>query len=319
MVPSSFPVFDPFAPDPPRFGPVVLTLGTFDGVHAGHAALIAGAAADAARRGALPVLCTFAPQPRSVLRGVAEELLCTPAERIERARAAGARAAAVISFTPALAEVGPDAFIDRLLAVFDLRAVHVGFNFCYGARAAGNGDTLAAHGLRAGFDVTVVPPVMLDGAAVSSSRIRDALKAGDAAGAAVLLGRPYVFGGPVVRGAGRGRALLGIPTANLAVTGRVIPGIGVYACRVYDVEPGRTYAGAMNIGKNPTFGENALSVEVHIVDYDGDLYGRELRVEPTVRLRGERPFPGVEALRRQILEDVDWVRRHTSTGGSSSP
>ncbi|HEX9186484.1 MAG TPA: riboflavin kinase, partial [Vicinamibacteria bacterium] len=169
-------------------------------------------------------------------------------------------------------------------------------------------------GGRLGFEVEAVAPVLALGEAVSSSRVREAIERGDVAAARALLGRPYFVDGAVVRGAGRGRAI-GVPTANLARENEVVPGRGVYAarCRV----PGERWLGAVvNVGRRPTFDDGPLTVEAHLLDFAGDLYGARMRLEFLARVRGEQRFEGAEALVARIREDVAEARALLSAPGN---
>src|SRR5579875_1952209 len=287
--------------EPGRIERAVLTLGNFDGVHLGHQAIVRRAAETAARLGGSAVALTFHPHPLAVLAPERAPLLIHPLrERLARIAALGAAIIVVQRFTPAFAALDPEAFVrDFLLRHLEVAHVVVGYNVNFGRGRAGTVETLRALGARYGFAVDEVGPVTVDGARVSSTALRDALAAGDARRAARLRGR-------VVVGEQRGRAL-GFPTANLHCrAGFVLPADGVYAARVQ--VDGVARGGVVNVGMRPTFGERRRTVEAHLLDFSGDLYGRWVTVEMIERLRGERKFPDARALARAIAEDVARAR-----------
>jgi riboflavin kinase/FMN adenylyltransferase len=293
---------------PPDAGPSAVALGVFDGIHLGHRAILGTAVAQARRHGLAALACTFEPHPIDVLQpGRAPLPLTTLAERLELIAETGIDTAVVITFTPAVAAVEPEAFVrDVLVGTLGARHVVVGFNHRFGRRARGDAGLLEALGAELGFHAHVVPPTTVDGVPVSSSEIRAALQAGDLPRAAKLLGRPYAVQGEVVRGVGRGRTL-GFPTANVK-TGRPLPlPAGVYACHAF-LGSGR-YRAVINVGVRPTFGETEPTVEAHLLDFSGDLYGSPIKLQFLRRLRDERKFPDVEALRTQIAQDVAAARR----------
>jgi riboflavin kinase/FMN adenylyltransferase len=292
-------------PDACRGG--ALSIGNFDGVHQGHAALLDGLRQRAAVVPGPAVALTFDPHPLQVLRGLTLPVLTPLDERARLLHELGADHVLVLSTTPALLQRSPEEFfrevvLERLAA----RAVVEGNDFGFGRNRAGNIDTLAGLCADAGIALLVVPPVLIDGEPVSSSRVRTALQQGDVAAARSLLGRPYRLRGAVGEGARRGRTL-GFPTANLESLDSLLPGDGVYAVRV--PWEGRNWPGAANIGPNPTFGEDARKVEVHLIGFSGDLYGRTLSLDFLDRLRDTRPFRDVQELREQLQQDIDDARR----------
>jgi riboflavin kinase/FMN adenylyltransferase len=298
-----------FESSPPDPHPSVVALGGFDGIHLGHQAILAKALARAAATGLRSTVCTFEPHPRQILQpDRAPAPLTTLGERLELIAATGIDATVVLPFTAALAAVEPESFVaDVVLRRLGAREVVVGFNHTFGRRARGNAALLERLGGELGFAVHVVPPLEVDGATVSSSRIRALLQAGDVTVAARLLGRPYWLAGKIVAGAGRGRHL-GIPTANLEPERPVLVPAGVYACRA-TIE-GEVHPAVVNVGVRPTFGSGPLAVEAHLIDgFGGDLYGRSMRLGFVARLRDERRFPDVDALRRQIALDIDAARQ----------
>ena len=279
-----------------------VAIGNFDGVHLGHRALLARARALGPRAVAL----TFDPHPGAVLSPAGAPPAITPLPRkLELLAAAGADATLVEPFTRDLAALAPDAFVERiLLAAARARAIVVGYDFHYGAQRAGTVDTLRAHGARAGVAVDIVDPVTVAGEVVSSTRIRALLRAGDVAAAARLLGHPYDVDGTVVHGAKRGRAI-GIPTANVAPPAgtEILAAPGIYAATL-DGRPA-----VASLGTNPTFVTSTqLVLEVHVLDFDGDLYDRQVRVAFVARLRDEERFASVDALLAQIRLDIAAAR-----------
>jgi riboflavin kinase/FMN adenylyltransferase len=292
-----------------RLSRVVLTLGNFDGVHRGHQAIISEAHARAAVTGGQVVALTFHPHPLAVLApDRAPGMIRSLHDRLADLRAAGVAVTVAQRFTRAFASLEPDQFVERfLLPSLELTHVVVGYNVTFGQGRRGTVDTLAELGARHGFAVDTVGSVQVGDVVVSSSRIRAALVAGDVVGAQALLGSPYRLRGRVVTGEQRGRTL-GFPTANLHVPPRVlVPAHGVYATRVH--VGGRAHDGVVNIGVRPTFGELRRTIEAHLLDWSGDLYGRWVELEFVAHLRGERRFDGVEALRAAIAADVVSARR----------
>jgi riboflavin kinase / FMN adenylyltransferase len=297
---------------PPDASPVVAALGTFDGVHLAHRAILAKALARG-RVLALPAItCTFDPHPMEVLQpDRAPRPISTLAERLALIAGTGVDGALVLRFTRELAAIEAEAFVENILvARLKVREIVVGYNHTFGRGARGDVSLLDALGRRLGFRVHVMPPFEADGVPVSSTTIRTALQAGNVEAAARLLGRSYAVVGKVVRGTGRGRAL-GFPTANLALDRPLLAGSGVYACEA-ELDGVSGHA-VVNIGVRPTFGEDRLAVEAHLLDQSGDLYGRHIRLGFLRRLRDEQRFPSVDALRRQIAADVEAARRLLGT------
>ena len=285
-----------------------VAIGNFDGVHRGHQALVAAAVARARETGGAAVVLTFDPHPARVLRqDGAPSALTTLAQKEELVAALGIDRLVALAFDARLAALTPEAFVREVLAsLLGARHVVVGESFRFGHARQGDARTLEALGGRQGFDVQVVKPVLHAGRPISSSRIREALAAGDVKDAAVLLGRPYALDGRVVRGDGRGRGL-GVPTANLGVEEQMLPGRGVYAGRV--LVPGGDWRPAVvNVGERPTFGGTGLVVEAHLIDFSGDLYDARVRVSFQARLRGEERFASAEALVERIHADVRAAR-----------
>ncbi len=289
-----------------------IAIGNFDGVHVGHAALIA--AARAATDGDVGVL-TFEPHPAQVLAPhAAPARLTTPARKLELLAAAGVDVVVVAPFTRELAAHTATAFVDEILAgALGARHVVVGADFCYGRGRAGTVATLTADGARAGFATIVVPPVLVGDRPASSTRARAALTAGDLDGARAVLGHGYDVDGVVVRGAGRGKGL-GIPTANVAPDGAILASPGIYAVTLARLDRGGAPLPAVaSLGTNPTFVEGGgLVLEVHVLDFDADLYGERVRVEFVARLRDEARYDSVAALLAQIDRDIADARARLS-------
>ncbi|MGH7309379.1 MAG: bifunctional riboflavin kinase/FAD synthetase [Candidatus Rokuibacteriota bacterium] len=294
---------------PPDAGPAAVALGTFDGIHLAHRAILAAAVSLARASGQLAVACTFEPHPVEVLHpGKAPAPISTLAERIELLGETGVDATVILHFTPEVASIEPEAFVkDVLLDRLHARDVVVGYNHTFGRGARGDARMLQVLAGPLGFRAHVVPPLELDGVVVSSSEIRGALRAGEVERAGRYLGRRYTIAGEVVQGAGRGRQL-GFPTANVKPDRGVLLPPGVYACRA--LVGAERHAAVVNIGMRPTFGETALVVEAHLLDFSGPLYGRQVRLEFVSRLRDERRFVGPEALREQIDRDIAAAREH---------
>ena len=284
----------------------VLTTGTFDGVHLGHRAILRYLVRRASEVGGVPTVVTFDPHPREVLTGVPIPLLTTLDERAALAEALGVERFVVLPFDRALAAMEPEAYVeDVLLGRVGLREAVIGYDHRFGRKRRGDRALLEALGAAHGFTVDVIPEQVIHGTTVSSSAIRRRLlDDGDAREAAALLGRPYSFAGTVEEGDRRGRTI-GFPTANVAPVHarKVVPRPGVYAVRC-DLPDGSSCDGMMNVGRRPTFeADGRVKAEVHLFDFDGDLYGRALRVHVVARLRDERRFDGVEALVAQLHED----------------
>jgi riboflavin kinase/FMN adenylyltransferase len=291
----------------------VVAVGTLDGVHLGHRSLIAVALEEARGTGAVAMAITWDRHPIETLRpGHAPLLLTTLTRKLELLEAAGLEATLVLPFDAELSSWSPERFVRSVLRDgVNARLVVVGSDWRFGHRAAGDVPLLIELGRREGFDVDGAKLLEIAGGPVSSSRVRQALANGDATLARTLLGRAFDFDGTVVRGDDRGRSL-GIPTANIPLgPGMAYPARGVYAGRAR--AGGRWYAAAINVGVNPTFGGDPVTseprIEAYLLEFDGDLYGRELRVEFWSRLRDETKFGSAEALVEQIELDVEATRR----------
>jgi riboflavin kinase/FMN adenylyltransferase len=293
---------------PAEAPPSVVAQGTFDGMHLGHQAVIRTAVDRARALDVRPVAVTFDPNPVSVLRPEEAPPEILPLqERLARIAELGPETCLVIPFTAAFSRVEAEAYVrDVLLALLRAREVVVGFNHTFGRGARGTPELLASLAGPAGVRVHVVPPLRVNGIPVSSTSIREALRAGDVRRAASLLGRPYAVTGVVTRGAARGRAL-GFPTANLPAPPGLLVADGVYAAQAAWEEGAA--AAVVNVGVRPTFESGARLVEAHLLDAAADLYGRRLTLAFRDRIRDERRFASAEALRAQIAQDAAAARR----------
>jgi riboflavin kinase/FMN adenylyltransferase len=284
-----------------------VSVGNFDGVHRGHVALLEELHRQAAGVRGPAVALTFDPHPMQLLRPAGfPSPLTTVADRARLLHEHGAGQVVILETMHDLLRLTAEEFFERVVrGHFQARGMVEGINFGFGRGRGGNVETLAALCRRDGLRLVIVPPLVLDGQPISSSRVRDALMRGAVREAAVCLGRPYRLSGTVESGQKRG-AGLGFPTANLGRIETLIPGNGVYAVRAE--HGGTRWPGAANIGPNPTFGENARKVEVHLIDFHGDLYGQSLSVEFIDRLRDTRPFANVNELIAQLRADVERAR-----------
>ena len=282
---------------------MLLTIGVFDGVHLGHKCLISQLVAQARQQDLLSGVVTFRQHPQEVLQPQTKlPFLTDLVERSDLLRNEGVEVIIPLSFTVELARLSARQFLSLLKKYLRMRGLVIGPDFTLGRNREGNADTLRALGQEMNFSVTVVPAVIIDGEVVSSTAIRKALANGDMKKVHSLTGRPFNLHGRVVIGAGRGVAL-GFPTANLdIVLEQALPANGVYACWTYI--DGQAYQSMTNIGQNPTFGDRKRAIEVYVVDYHGDLYGRELKLDIMERLRDEKKFSTVAELKEQMAEDV---------------
>ncbi len=302
---------------PPGGLPIVATVGTFDGVHRGHWSILRELRARAAACRGRSALVTFEPHPLRVVRPeAAPSLLTTAAEKKALLAESGLDYAVFLPFTQALRNYSPRRFVHEILLTgLGVTELVVGYNHGFGRGRSGDTDTLRAIAAEAGFLLDVVGPYAAGGRPVSSSSIRQMLAEGRLDEANRGLGRPYALEGVVTRGHGRGRAL-GFPTANLRVAGahKLLPGPGIYACWTTASEapapglPARPLMGALHIGPRPVFPGAGDSVEVHLLGFEGDLYGRRLRIEIVRRLRSVAEFPSASALAARMRQDVDQVR-----------
>ena len=292
----------PDDPRPPWLAHPVLALGNFDGLHRGHLKIIERVKRGAIEHGGTPMAMTFDPHPPRVVRpDKAPPLLMTKAQRLESLHRAGIMCVAVVRFTPELSQWEPETFVRTVLAEWlRVSEVWVGANFLFGQGRSGNFSTLRTLGQRYGFRADKIDPVRYKDFVVSSTRIRRLISEARVDEAAALLGHPYYVDGTVVEGRRRGREI-GFPTANLATENELMPPHGVYAATL--TVDGIVHAGVTNIGLRPTFGETTPTIETHLLGYRGDLYGKRVRLGFVLRLRDERRFEDVDALRAQIDAD----------------
>ncbi|MBW1990100.1 MAG: bifunctional riboflavin kinase/FAD synthetase [Deltaproteobacteria bacterium] len=291
-----------------------VTIGNFDGVHLGHQALFDRVKAKAAQLGGESAAVTFNPHPLRVLREKNRPPLITLHEqKVELISAQGLDVLVSIPFTRKFAAIPARRFVEEVLVEkMGIRALVVGPDYCFGRGREGNVESLGKMAEELGFELLVVPWVEIadpDGERISSTRIRQLVGAGEVTAAKRLLGRDYQVRGVVGRGRDRGGKKLGFPTANLVLEDELVPQTGVYAVRVRMAESTDLLPGVANIGYSPTFGEGQFTVEVHILDFSEDIYGRKIKVDFVQRLRGEIKFDSIEALVAQIRRDCDEARR----------
>ncbi len=288
--------------------PLHLALGVFDGVHIGHQAVISRALEAAARHGGLGGVLTFDPHPIQVIapEKAPAALLATVGHKAEIVHGLGAGVFAPVRFDAALAALPAPRFLERLAAA-GVRTIAVGDDWRFGRGRHGDVELLRGESCRLGYELIAVPPVMLDGERVSSTRVRQAIRDGNLAAAARMLGRPYTITGEVVAGRKLGREL-GFPTANVDFGALQLPPDGVWAVRARWGGDGWR-PGVANLGVRPSVPDAGRALEVHLLDFTGDLYGRELEVEFVRFLRPERKMESLEALRSQIAADRDEAAR----------
>ncbi len=301
---------------------VAATVGNFDGVHMGHQSLLAALNEEAARLGLPSLAVTFDPNPRHFFKRskagnssdpLPPELDLTPLPRkLDLLAAQGVKATLVLPFAEALAERTAEDFTMEILhKALGARSVIAGYDCCFGKDRKGDAALLrrVARGLppEESFAVREVPPLLIGGEVVSSTRIRKLLSEGKPEETAPLLGRYYGIEGRVVHGMGRGGPLLGFPTANLEAPGYVRPVVGVYATLAEYA--GTCYQAVTNIGFNPSFADTGLTIETHLLDFDAEIYGQTLRVYFIKKLRSEEKFAGLDALKDRIAEDVRLARK----------
>jgi len=286
-----------------KFGSPVITLGNFDGVHRGHLEIFEKLKGFAKDSGSDAVVFTFEPHPVKVLRPeLGPSLITTLSEKLKLIKDAGIDAVILADFTKEFAEQHPASFVEEILChKLNIRVAVVGHDFTFGRGKEGTIEFLYEKGEAAGFDVHVVEALKVNGEVVSSTKIRRYITDGDVSLAALLLGRPYSIEGKVVRGDSRGKGL-GFPTANIETCGELFPKNGVYAVNVELA--GNTMAGAANVGTRPTFDKKERSIEVHIIDFNGSIYGKSVRLAFLDRIRGEIAFPSPEALSVQKTLDT---------------
>lgn len=299
----------------------VVTIGNFDGVHLGHRAILDTVVARARAHGGEAVVYTFEPHPRKILQpDRAPRLLTTLDQKLELLEAAGVDAVVVEPFSLDFARTSADTFIrDHLHGRIRPVEVYVGYDFHFGRDREGSMRLLTETGPKLGFAVTIIPEVTIDAGDVNSTRIREMLGAAEIARANEMLGRAYTVRGTVAKGDQRGRTI-GFPTANLDTENEVLPAPGVYGGRLRFLDAGEPGEGAVlravtNVGTRPTFKDDLrIQAEAHLLDFEGDVYGRHVELSFEHHLRSEQRFPGVDALRAQIQTDVSEARRLLERG-----
>lgn len=292
---------------------VVLTIGNFDGVHIGHRKIFRAVVERAKAMNGTSVAITFDPHPVRVLSPESGLRLITPFnEKIRLMEFYAIDIVVCIHFDRDFSNKKADDFIKNIIVDrIGAREVIVGHNYAFGKGKKGTTDILRRRGKKYGFNVMVVRNTRLFGSVVSSSRVRSLLSRGRVCEASWLLGRPYMIEGKVVRGVGRGARMLGTPTANIMPLNELIPKEGVYAVKV--VFGGATLDGVANIGRNPTFGGDQMSYEVHIFDFSKDILGKDIRLYFIDRIRDEKTFPDIEALHVSIMGDIERAKNILKT------
>ena len=308
--------------------PHAATIGNFDGVHIGHRQLMRTTREKAAVHGIPSVAITFEPHPLRVLSGVhlPDLLTCLP-RKLEILESLGMDMALVLSFTPEMAALTPEDFVRQVMVdALSLKELVIGYDYALGKGRKGNFEALSALGAQHGFTVTQVPAVTVNGQTVSSSRIRESIRAGRVDAIPALLGRLHSVEGTVIHGASRGRNL-GFPTANISLGDVLLPPTGVYATWAELVPPlgrgglapGVRCMSVTSVGTNPTFGGTQISLESHLFDFSGDLYGSSLRLSFASWLRDEQRFGTVEALKEQIAADARNARDYLTANPYPAP
>jgi riboflavin kinase / FMN adenylyltransferase len=286
-----------------------VTIGNFDGVHLGHQQILQKLHDRARLENLTSAVLTFHPHPARLLRpSEAPALISTLEQRLAAIAALGIDAVLVARFDAALASLRPQEFVRQYLVdAMRAEAVLVGGNFRFGHRQAGDAKLLAELGSTCGFGVEIVPPMTTDGAIISSSAIRHALREGKVEEARSMLGRPFLLGGEIKTGTGQGRKLV-VPTLNLVTEQELLPRAGVYATEA--AVGGKTYGAATNIGVRPTFDGVLSTIESHLLDFHETLTSGQLELRFWARLRDERKFSGPAELREQVIRDIETAKRY---------
>ncbi len=282
----------------------LITIGNFDGVHLGHQQIFQRLITEAKEKNRKSAVITFEPHPQKIIHPERRPFfLLTPLEeKLGFMASLGIDVAVVITFSPEFARITAEDFVRRVLwNKFRLQKIFIGYDYAFGNNKEGNAGFLETLGEELGFQVEEISAVTIDGIIVSSTNIRLAILEGNVGRAARMLDRPYTLDGTVVKGYRRGTGI-GFPTANIK-SEKVIPGVGVYVI-IAGID-GTRYQGVLNIGYNPTFGNDELSTEVHLLDFQGDIYGKEIEISFIDRLRDERKFESSEKLVEQISRDVE--------------
>jgi riboflavin kinase / FMN adenylyltransferase len=290
-----------------KFTNSIITLGNFDGLHLGHQELLKMVIQRAREKSAVSLVVTFRPHPLKILAPEkCPPLISIYEEKIQLFEKLGIDVLVKIPFTRDFSAKSPEAFVkDILCETLGAKEIFVGYNYRFGKGRAGNIKTLKGLGERFGFTVREVEQVSLNGEVISSTKIRELVRDGEVEHAAALLGRPYAITGIVVKGDGRGKGL-GFPTANIAPKHEIIPADGVYAVRLYVRD--KFYDGIANIGLRPTFDKKNLTIEVHVFDFNEDIYGEEISLYFIRKIREEIKFENADALTRQIRSDIETAK-----------
>ncbi|MBS0432219.1 MAG: bifunctional riboflavin kinase/FAD synthetase [Proteobacteria bacterium] len=295
----------------------VVAVGAFDGLHRGHAALLSLVRERAQAQGLQPAVVSFEPLPRAFFARAPLPRLASVREKLQGFRDAGIELVLLLRFNAALANMDAEDFVrDVLVRRMRAREIVVGGDFRFGHRRTGDAALLQQLGARHGFDVRTPETVVVAGERVSATRIREWLAAGEFAHAARLLGRPFTMGGRVVHGRRLGHEL-GYPTANIRMRGRVPPLQGIFAARVHGVAE-QAWPAVVSLGVRPMFDGKEPLLEVHLFDFDGDLYGRRIEVEFVHKMRDEKKFADLDALRAQMDRDATEARQVLSSPSCES-
>ena len=286
----------------------VLTLGNFDGVHLGHQAIFRMLIERAREKKGTSVVYTFVPHPLRVIAPErAPKLLTTYKDKIKFIEECGIDVIICANFTKEFANISAEDFVREILCkILKVKEIFIGSNYLFGKGRKGSPELLKKLGKECGFTVTIINEIKINNATLSSSMIRNLIAKGRVDEAAKFLGRQYSVEGIVVEGAKRGKSLLDTPTANLLTANELLPKDGVYAVKV-DID-GKIYGGATNIGHNPTFKDKKFSFETHVLDFNGRLLGKTLRVHFIKRIRDEVKFPGIDELGAQLKKDIGEIR-----------
>lgn len=289
--------------------PAAVAIGNFDGLHLGHQAILGGVLKRAREAGWLAAVLTLYPHPPRVLQPAkAPLLLSSLSQRLAGFEAMGLDAALVVEFNHDLSKLSPEEFAQKFLAeTMRAKAVFVGENFRFGHKQSGDVKLLGELGKKLGFEACVVAPVKVNGEIVSSTAVRQAVSEGRMDAAARLLGRPYSVAGEIHAGTGQGRKLV-VPTLNIATEQELLPKKGVYVTET--LLGGQRFPSVTNVGVRPTFDGARLSIESHLLDFNEAITAGKMEIRFLARLRDEQKFASVEALKKQVLEDIDTARRH---------
>ena len=287
----------------------VATMGNFDGIHRGHQAILARLKQESQRKGVPTMVITFNPHPHQVFRPDEQfSPIMNIKERLRRLWHLGIDHALVLPFTPDLYEMSAHEFTEEILwERLRVTAMYVGPYVRYGQGREGDLRMLESHGRQFGFTVGVVDPVSIQKRRVSSTLIRKLIESGNLEGTVRLLGRHHTLVGEVIKGDGRGRTI-GVPTANIAMDGTILPPAGVYAAWVRCEDESR-WPAAVNLGRRPTFGDVGSAIEAHLIGYKGDLYGQEIFISLVEHIRPEIAFPDAQTLKIQIKRDIKETKR----------